>query len=69
MNQKRKYGLRDVNGAGYDVVTMLNEVINSFDDIMSIDRLQTFHLDDSKNDFGSCKDRLLTSLILQLPTG
>ena len=46
-----------VYDAGYDVVTKLNEVIDSFDDIVGIDRLQAFHLNDSKNDFGSGKDR------------
>lgn len=46
-----------VYDAGYDVVTKLNEVIDSFDDIVGIDRLQAFHLNDSKHDFGSGKDR------------
>ncbi len=43
--------------AGYDVVNKLDEVLEEIDKIVGIDRLKAVHLNDSKVEFGSNKDR------------
>lgn len=42
---------------GYDIVNHLDDVITEFDRIIGLDRLKAIHLNDSKNDCGSHKDR------------
>lgn len=42
---------------GYDIVNHLDEVINEFDKIIGLDKLKAIHLNDSKNECGSHKDR------------
>ena len=42
---------------GYDIVNDLDGVLAEFDRIVGIDRLKALHLNDSKNVFGSHKDR------------
>ena len=42
---------------GYDIVHNLDAVLQEFDDIIGLDRLYALHLNDSKNPFGSHKDR------------
>ncbi len=46
-----------VNDGGYDIVNDLDGVLQEFDRIIGIDRLKALHLNDSKNPFGSHKDR------------
>jgi deoxyribonuclease-4 len=46
-----------VNDAGYDVVNALDDVLEEFDKVIGINRLKAVHLNDSKNPFGSHKDR------------
>lgn len=41
----------------YDIVDKLDEVLEEFDRIIGIDRLRAIHINDSKNPFGSHKDR------------
>ena len=43
--------------AGYDIVNDLNGVLREFDEIIGLHRLKALHLNDSKNPFGSHKDR------------
>lgn len=43
--------------AGYDLVDDYEGVWARFDDVIGLDRLRLFHLNDSKNPFGSHKDR------------
>lgn len=43
--------------AGYDLVGDYEGVWKAFDDLIGLDRLGLFHLNDSKNPFGSRKDR------------
>lgn len=43
--------------AGYDLVGDYEGVWNAFDDILGLERLGLFHMNDSKNPFGSRKDR------------
>jgi len=43
--------------AGYDIVNDLDGVVAEFDRIIGLDRLYAIHLNDSKNPFGSHKDR------------
>jgi len=43
--------------AGYDIVNNLDAVLSEFDRIVGLDRLHALHLNDSKNAFGSRKDR------------
>lgn len=45
------------NDAGYDVKNDFDGVLNEFDHVIGLDRLKVVHLNDSKNDFGSHKDR------------
>jgi deoxyribonuclease-4 len=42
---------------GYDIVNNLNGVLETFDRIIGLNRLQAVHLNDSKNLIGSHKDR------------
>ena len=42
---------------GYDIVHDLDGVLQQFDDIIGLDKLCALHLNDSKNPFGSHKDR------------
>ena len=46
-----------VNDAGYDVVGNLDGVLAEFDRVIGLDKLKALHLNDSKNPFGSHKDR------------
>lgn len=46
-----------VNDAGYDIVNDLDGVLNEFDQIIGLQRLKAIHVNDSKNPFGSHKDR------------
>ena len=46
-----------VNDAGYDVVQYFDEVLQEFDIVIGLDKLKAIHLNDSKNPFGSHKDR------------
>ncbi len=46
-----------VNDAGYDVVNDLDGVLEKFDKVIGLDRLQAIHINDTKNPFGSRKDR------------
>ncbi|MEA4890148.1 MAG: deoxyribonuclease IV [Clostridiaceae bacterium] len=46
-----------VYDAGYDVVHDLDGVLAEFDRVIGLDRLYAIHLNDSKNPFGSHKDR------------
>ncbi|MHC9536229.1 deoxyribonuclease IV [Dellaglioa sp. BT-FLS60] len=43
--------------AGYAIKTDFESVIQEFDDVIGIDRLKVFHINDSKNVQGSHKDR------------
>ena len=43
--------------AGYDIKGHLDEVLDEFDRIIGLDRLKALHLNDSKNERGSHKDR------------
>ncbi len=43
--------------AGYDIVNDLDGVLTQFDQIVGLDRLKAFHLNDSKMPFDSRKDR------------
>ena len=43
--------------AGYDLVGDLDGVLTEFDKVIGLDALRAVHLNDSKNDRGSCKDR------------
>jgi len=46
-----------IHDGGYDIVNDLDGVLAEFDRIIGIDRLCALHLNDSKNSFGSHKDR------------
>ncbi len=43
--------------AGYDIANDFDGVLNEFDKIVGIDRLQVLHVNDSKNVRGAAKDR------------
>lgn len=43
--------------AGYDLVNNLDGVLEEFDNIIGIEKLKAIHLNDSKMEFGSKKDR------------
>ncbi len=43
--------------AGYDLVGDYEGVFRAFDDVLGLDRLRLFHLNDSKGDLGSKRDR------------
>ena len=46
-----------VYDAGYDIVEQLDDVLETFDRVLGLDRLKAIHLNDSKNSMGSHKDR------------
>ena len=46
-----------VYDGGYDIVNDLDGVLAEFDRIIGLDKLKALHLNDSKNPFGSHKDR------------
>lgn len=46
-----------LNDAGYDLVNDLDGVLDHFDRVIGLDRLQAIHLNDSQNPLGSRKDR------------
>jgi apurinic endonuclease (APN1) len=46
-----------MNDAGYDVKNDFDGVLNQFDHIIGLDKLSVIHLNDSKNEMGSHKDR------------
>ncbi len=46
-----------VYDGGYDIVGDLDGVLQEFDRVVGLDRLKALHLNDSKNPFGSHKDR------------
>ena len=46
-----------VYDGGYDIVNDLDGVLAEFDRIVGLDKLKALHLNDSKNPFGSHKDR------------
>lgn len=43
--------------AGYDIVNSYEDVINEFDSVIGLEYLKVIHLNDSKNQLGSHKDR------------
>ena len=43
--------------AGYDIVTDFDSVLNEFDNVIGLEKLKAIHLNDSKNDKASHKDR------------
>ncbi|MDF2606158.1 MAG: endonuclease, partial [Bacillales bacterium] len=43
--------------AGYDLVNDFDGVLNEFDKLVGIERLQVLHINDSKNECGARKDR------------
>ncbi|RLQ98202.1 deoxyribonuclease IV [Falsibacillus albus] len=43
--------------AGYDIIQDFDGVLNEFDKIIGLDRLQVLHINDSKNPTGARKDR------------
>lgn len=42
---------------GYDIVNNLDDVLADFDKIIGLDKLKAIHLNDSKNDLNTHKDR------------
>jgi len=46
-----------VYDGGYDIVNNLDDVFKTFDKVIGLDKLYAVHLNDSKNPFGSHKDR------------
>lgn len=42
---------------GYDIVDHLDQVVETFDQIIGLDRLKAIHMNDSKNPLGAHKDR------------
>ena len=46
-----------VYDAGYDIVLDLEGALDEFDRVVGLDRLKALHLNDSRNPFGSHKDR------------
>ncbi len=42
---------------GYDIVNLLDDVLEQFDSVIGLDKLKAIHLNDSKNPMGSHKDR------------
>ncbi len=46
-----------IYSAGYDIVNDLDGVLDEFDSIIGLDRLKVIHLNDSKTEFNSNKDR------------
>ena len=50
-------GTCHVFDGGYDIVNNLDGVLKEFDEVVGLDRLKAIHINDSKNIFGSHKDR------------
>ena len=46
-----------VNDAGYDLVNDYEGVMQKFDEVIGLDQIAVFHLNDSKNPLGAHKDR------------
>ena len=46
-----------VYDGGYDIVAHLDDVLETFDRVIGLERLRAIHLNDSKNPIGSHKDR------------
>ena len=46
-----------VSDSGYDLVHRLDEVLDTFDQVIGLSRLRAVHLNDSMNPVGSHKDR------------
>lgn len=46
-----------VNDAGYDLVHNYDEVFRHFDEVIGLDQIAVFHINDSLNPLGSHKDR------------
>lgn len=46
-----------VHDAGYNIVDDFDGVLNEFDKLIGLDRLKVLHINDSKNERGSRKDR------------
>ena len=46
-----------IHDGGYDIVNDLDGVLQEFDRVVGLDKLKALHLNDSKNPFGSHKDR------------
>ncbi|MBQ8870374.1 MAG: deoxyribonuclease IV [Alphaproteobacteria bacterium] len=46
-----------VYSAGYDIVNQLDSVLEKFDKIIGLEKLKAIHLNDSKTEFNSHKDR------------
>ncbi len=46
-----------VNDAGYDIVNDYDGVMNQFDQILGLDQIAAFHINDSKNERNAHKDR------------
>ncbi len=46
-----------IHDAGYDIVNDFDDVLNTFDKIVGIDRIKVVHVNDSKNERGAHKDR------------
>lgn len=48
-----------LHAAGYDITTpkKLDEFLNEFDRIIGLERLECFHINDSRDEFGSLRDR------------
>lgn len=46
-----------IHDAGYDIVNHYEDVLNEFDQIIGLSNIKTIHLNDSKNELASHKDR------------
>ena len=46
-----------VSDAGYDIIHHYNEVMDQFDQVLGLDQIAAFHINDSKNELGAGKDR------------
>ena len=46
-----------IHDGGYDIVNDLDGVLREFDRVIGLDKLKALHLNDSKNPYGSHKDR------------
>ena len=46
-----------IHDGGYDIINDLDGVLAEFDRVIGLDKLKALHLNDSKNSFGSHKDR------------
>lgn len=61
VEQKERLGICldtcHVYDGGYDIVNDLDGVLQTFDDVIGLERLKAIHLNDSKNPMGSHKDR------------